>query len=95
MASLVTTSTGATDRYGQEGKQEFEDKVAGLNSEEAKAKNLAMAEGEPGAAVKDGGKDADMEKLSKNVVQESQETNVSEAEHEDKVDEGTTVAPGA
>jgi hypothetical protein len=95
MASLATANAGAMDRYGQEGKQEFEDKVAGLNIEEARAKNLEMTEGEPGAAVEDGGKDTDMENLSKKVMQESQETNVSEAEHEDKVDEGTTVAPGA
>ena len=95
MASLVTANAGAMDRYGQEGKEGFEDKVAGLNIEEARAKNSEMTEGEPGAAVKDGGKDTDMENLSKKVVQESQETNVSEAEPDDKVDEGTTVAPGA
>jgi hypothetical protein len=95
MASLVMASAGAMYGYGQEGKQEIEDKMAELNIEETKAEDLANAEGEPDAAVKDTERDNGLEKLSNKVVQESQETNIGEVEREKKVDEDATMAAGA
>jgi hypothetical protein len=92
IASLVTASAGAMYGYGQEGKQEIEDKMAGLNLEETKAEEAGKTEEEPDATVKDADQDRDLENLSQKVVQESQETNLGEAEREKKVDEGMTLA---
>jgi hypothetical protein len=93
MSNLVTTSAGAL--YGEEGKQEIEDKMAGLTVGGAEGEAAKDVEGEPDLNTEENEKDEDLEKLSKNVVQDSQEVNVGEAEREKKVEEGATVAPEA
>ena len=94
MSNLVTTSAGALDGYG-EGKQEIEDKMAGLTVGGAEGEAAKDVEGEPDLNAEENEKDEDLEKLSKNVVQDSQEVNIGEAEREKKVEEGATVAPEA
>jgi hypothetical protein len=93
MSNLVTTSAGAL--YGEEGKQEIEDKMAGLTVGGAEGEAAKDVEGEPDLNAEENEKDEDLEKLSKNVVQDSQEVNIGEAEREKKVEEGATVAPEA
>jgi hypothetical protein len=93
MSNLVTTSAGAL--YGEEGKQEIEDKMAGLTVGGAEGEAAKDVEGEPDLNTEENEKDEDLEKLSKNVVQDSQEVNIGEAEREKKVEEGATVAPEA
>jgi hypothetical protein len=92
IASLVTASAGAMYGSSPEGKQEVEDKMAGLNLEETKVEESGKTEEEPDAAVKDAEQDSDLENPSQQVVQESQETNIGEAEREKNVDEGMTLA---
>jgi hypothetical protein len=94
MASLVTARMGATYGYSDEGKREIEEKMGGLNVGEAKVEGTDE-NGEPDAAVEEAEKDHDLEKLSKEVVQESQEVNIGEAEREKKVQDGSTVVPEA
>lgn len=93
MANLVTASVGAMHGDGEEGNRESEVKTAGLNVEEAKDEGMEGTEGEPDAAAEDAKEDDDLEKLSRKVVQESQETNIGEAEREKKVDQDATSAP--
>jgi hypothetical protein len=95
MASLVTASAGAMYGDGEEGKQEVEDKMAGLNVGDADREGAKEAEGGPDPAMEDADKDNNLEKLSKNMVQESQEANIGEAERETKAHEVATMAPEA
>jgi Mob1/phocein family len=95
MSDLVTTSAGALHGYSEEGKQEIEDKMAGLTVGGAKGEAAKDVEGEPDLNAEESEKDEDLEKLGKSVVQDSQEVNIGEAEREKKVEEGATVAPEA
>ena len=97
MASLVTAGAGAMYGYGEEGKQEIEDKMAGLNAEEAEGEmdKGTGRESEVAAGQDEDKREDDLEKLSKTVVQESQEPNLGEAERETKVDKSPAVAPEA
>ena len=95
MASLVTASAGAMYGYGDEGKQEIEDKMAGMSIEESKGETDKETEGQPDDAAEKTEKEEDLEKLSKSVVQESEETNLGEGEREKKVDETATTAAEA
>jgi hypothetical protein len=93
MSNLVTTGAGALYGYSEEGKQEIEDKMAGLTVGEGKGEAAKDVEGEPDLNTEENEKDEDLEKRSKSVVQDSQEVNISEVECEKKVEEGGTVAP--
>jgi hypothetical protein len=95
MSNLVTTSAGAMCGYGEEGKQEIEDKMAGLTVGGAKGEAAKDVEGEPDLDAEGNEKDEDLERLSKSVVQDSQEANIGEAEREKQAEEGATVAPEA
>jgi hypothetical protein len=95
MSNLVTTSAGAMYEYGEEGKQGIEDKMAGLTVGGAKGEAAKDVEGEPDLDAEENEKDEDLEKLSKRVVQDSQEVNIGEEEREQQAEEGATVAPEA
>ena len=95
MSNLVTTSAGAMYGYGEEGKQGIEDKMAGLTVGGAKGEATKDVEGEPDLDAEGNEKDEDLEKLSKRVVQDSQEVNIGEEEREQQAEEGATVAPEA
>ena len=61
----ATTSAGALYGYGEEGKQEIEDKMAGLTVGGAKGEVAKDVEGEPDLNAEENEKDEDLEKLEK------------------------------
>ena len=81
--------------YGDGGKQEIEDKVAGINIEEGKGEPRKETEGQPDDGADNTEKEEDLEKLIKSVVQDGEETKLGEAEREKTVDETATTAAEA